>query len=209
MKALVVVAILLGLVGSVLGIISLQKGSDEYEALTLKLRGGKEIRSEAPATHAEKGNQSPSYGAQQAISGDRSGAYTRTCEPIATDDFQCIGALLLNDGVIAFSDTGKNENPAIDADPDTVAAGVAVVTGGARAYAGHAGQSTSTTSRTYTRSTWSCPATGPVWERRSVPWPDPRRGTPCRRGRPAGIWRLETSSRICREGCSYEGSGAN
>jgi hypothetical protein len=139
MKALVVVAILLGLVGSVLGLISLQEESDESEALTLELRGGKEIRSESPATHAEKGNQSPSYGAQQEISGDRSGEYTRTCEPIATDAFQCIGALLLDDGVIAFSDTGKNENPAIDADPNTVAAGVAVVTGGTRAYDGARG----------------------------------------------------------------------
>jgi hypothetical protein len=139
MKALVAIAILLGLVGSVLGIISWQDESDESKTLTLKLRGGEEVRSEAPATHAEKGNQSPSYGAQQAISGDRTGEYTRTCEPIATDAFQCIGALLLDDGVIAFSDTGENENPAIDADPGTVAAGVAVVTGGTRAYDGARG----------------------------------------------------------------------
>ena len=42
-------------------------------------------------------------------------------------------------GAIAFSDTGSNENPAIDGDPDTVAAGVAVVTGGTGAYDGARG----------------------------------------------------------------------
>jgi hypothetical protein len=138
-KALVALAIVLGLAGSVLGVIALLRESNRYEVLTLKLQGGQETRSEAPATHAEPGNRSPSYGAEQAISGDRSGTYTRACEPIAAEGFQCIGALLLDDGAIAFSDTGSNENPAIDGNAGTVAAGVAVVTGGTRAYDGARG----------------------------------------------------------------------
>jgi hypothetical protein len=138
-KALIAVAIVLGLAGSVLGLVALLGNSDGYEALTLKLQGGKETRSEAPATHAEPGNRSPSYGAEQAITGDRSGSYTRACEPLGAKGFQCIGAFLLDDGVIAFQDTGSNENPAIDGNPGTVAAGVAVVTGGTRAYDGARG----------------------------------------------------------------------
>ena len=139
MKALVALALVLGLAGSVLGLIAVLRGSDGYEALTLELQGGQETRSEAPATHAEPDNRSPSYGAEQAISGDRNGVYTRACEPIAAEGFQCIGALLLDDGAIAFSDTGSNENPAIDGDPGTVAAGVAIITGGTSAYDGARG----------------------------------------------------------------------
>lgn len=139
MKALVTAAIVLGLAGSVLGLVALLRGSDGNEALTLNLQGGKEIRSESPATHAEPDNRSPSYGAEQALSGDRNGTYTRACEPIAAKGFQCIGALLLDDGVISFVDTGSNENPAIDGNPATVAAGVAVVTGGTKAYDGARG----------------------------------------------------------------------
>ena len=127
MKALVGIAILLGLAGTVLGFIAVG-GSDEYEDLTLELQGGEDIRSESPATHAEKGNQQVSYGAEQAISGDRTGEYTRVCEPIAADDFQCIGALLLEDGSIAYSSTGEDENPT-----------VAVITGGTDAYDGARG----------------------------------------------------------------------
>lgn len=121
------IAVLLGLAGTVLGIIAV-RGSDEYEDLTLELQGGEEIRSESPAAHAEKGNQQVSYGAEQAISGDRTGEYSRVCEPIAADDFQCTGALLLEDGSIAFSSTGEDENPT-----------VAVVTGGTDAYDGARG----------------------------------------------------------------------
>jgi hypothetical protein len=138
-KALVAVALALGLAGVVLGLFAVLKDSDGYEVLTLELQGGEEIRSEAPATHAEPNNRSPSYGAEQVISGDRNGVYTRACEPIAAEGFQCIGALLLDDGTIAFADTGSNENPAIDGDPGTEAAGVAVVTGGTGEYGGARG----------------------------------------------------------------------
>lgn len=99
-----------------------------YEGLTLELRGGEEIRSESPATHASEDNQQVSYGAEQKISGDRTGEYTRVCEPVAADDFQCIGAFLLEGGSIAFSSTGEDDNPT-----------VAVVTGGTGAYDGARG----------------------------------------------------------------------
>jgi hypothetical protein len=58
-KALVAVALVLGLAGFVLGLVAVLRGSDGYEALTLELQGGQETRSEAPATHAEPGNRSP------------------------------------------------------------------------------------------------------------------------------------------------------
>ena len=41
MKALVAVAIVLGLAGTVLGLVAVLRGSDGYETLTLELQGGK------------------------------------------------------------------------------------------------------------------------------------------------------------------------
>ena len=56
------------------------------------------------------------------------GEYTRACEPIAADDFQCIGAFLFDDGSVTFSGTSEDENPIVNA-----------VTGGTGAYAGARG----------------------------------------------------------------------
>jgi hypothetical protein len=122
-KALIGLAMLLGLAVAVLGC-----GSEGYEDLTLELQGGEEVRSESPALHATNDNQPTSYGAEQKVSGDRTGEYTRACEPIAADDFQCIGAFLFDDGSVTFSGTSEDENPIVNA-----------VTGGTGAYAGARG----------------------------------------------------------------------
>jgi len=81
----------LGLAGSVLGLVAVLRGPDGYEALTLELQCAGDSQRSAGA-HAEPGNRSPSYGAEQAISGDLSGVYTRACEPIAAEGFQCVSA---------------------------------------------------------------------------------------------------------------------
>lgn len=122
---LVGIAIVLGLLGTVLGFVALGSSDDGYDDLTLELRGGEEIRSESSALHAEPENQPTSYGAEQKVSGDRTGEYIRVCEPVADDNFQCIGSFLLEDGSITFSGTSKDENPVVNA-----------VTGGTGAYAG-------------------------------------------------------------------------
>lgn len=127
-KVLVGVAIVLGLVGTVLGFVALLRESDEYDDVTLELRGGEEIRSESPALYAEDESQQVSYGAEQKVSGDRTGEYIRVCQPVAADDFQCIGSFQLEDGSIAFSGTSDDQNPAVHP-----------VTGGTGAYAGARG----------------------------------------------------------------------
>ena len=142
---LVGIAIVLGLLGTVLGFVALGSSDDGYDDLTLELRGGEEIRSESSALHAEPENQPTSYGAEQKVSGDRTGEYIRVCEPVADDNFQCIGSFLLEDGSITFSGTSKDENPVVNA-----------VTGGTGAYAGRAARWRSTTSRTRTSSSWAC-----------------------------------------------------
>lgn len=125
---LVGIAIVLGLLGTVLGFVALGSSDDGYDELTLELRGGEEIRTESPALHAEPENQQTSYGAEQRVSGDRTGEYIRFCQPVAADDFQCIGSFQLEDGSIAFSGTSDDQNPAVHP-----------VTGGTGAYAGARG----------------------------------------------------------------------
>lgn len=123
MKALVGLAVVLGLAGTVLGFVAVTD-SDEHEELTLTLQGGEEIRNESTSAHAtEAHDKLVSYGAEQEITGDRTGEYTRICQPIAADDFQCVGGFLLEDGSIEFSSTGEDE--------DTT---VGVITGGTDAY---------------------------------------------------------------------------
>ena len=129
MKGIVVVALLLGIAGTALGVIALvdkEEGSEQ----TLALTGGKETRIEfkAPATVNGHPVGSAAWSSNSEISGDRTGEYVRTCVPVPTDDIECSGAFLLDDGDLEVELTEE-------ADPQDANSDGAIV-GGTRAYDG-------------------------------------------------------------------------
>lgn len=140
MRGIVVGAVVLGLAGTVLGIVALiDNGGGEFDDVTLELTGADERRTESSASLAESSHPSDVglFAAEQAISGDRTGEYVRVCQPLVADDFQCEGAFLLEDGEIEIVNTQESDAAAQDEEEN--AAAPAVVVGGTGAYAGARG----------------------------------------------------------------------
>jgi hypothetical protein len=131
-KGIAVVALLLGIAGTALGVIALVD-SDEGSEQTLALTGGKETRIEfrAPATVAGNPVGKNAWSSNTEISGDRSGEYLRTCVPLPTDDLDCSGAFLLDDGDIVVDTAGE-------ADPSDATEDGSIL-GGTGAYEGARG----------------------------------------------------------------------
>jgi len=102
MRGMTGLAVVLGLVGIVLGIIALLHGGGGTTEETLSLTGGKETRIdfEEPATVKGHPVEGGAWSSNSEISGDRTGEYVRTCVPVPIDEVECSGAFLLEDGDI-------------------------------------------------------------------------------------------------------------
>ena len=123
------VALLLGLVGTILGVIALATGGGGFTEMTLNLQGANEVGVEYPAPGAGPVHPQSVVVAStsMAISGDRTGEYLHTCIPVALKDLECNGAFLLEDGVIEIESTNAVAS-------ESEVEGDGVIIGGTRAY---------------------------------------------------------------------------
>jgi hypothetical protein len=132
MKGIAVVALLLGIAGTALGVIALVD-KDEGTEKTLSLTAGKETRVEfaAPAAVKDHPVGPNAWSSNSPITGDSTGEYVRTCIPLPTDDIECNGAFLLEDGdvEVELTDEGGRSDPTADG----------AITGGTGAYDGAIG----------------------------------------------------------------------
>jgi hypothetical protein len=134
MRGIAGVAVALGVIGIVLAIVALVKAGDSgFDEQTLQLVGGKETRIEFKASATSKGNPlgSTAWSSNSAITGDRTGEYVRTCIPVPTNEIDCSGSFLLEDGDVEV-DLTEEANPG-DAESD------GAIIGGTRAYDGAIG----------------------------------------------------------------------
>ena len=127
MKGIAVVAPLLGIAGTALGVIALVD-KDEGSEQTLALTGGKETRVEFHAPAAVNGHPvgKSAWSSNTEMTGDRTGEWVRTCVPLPTDEIECSGAFLLGDGDIEVELTEE----AVQSDPNSDGA----IVGGTGAY---------------------------------------------------------------------------
>lgn len=142
MKALIGLAVVLGLVGTVLGIIGLTDSSDAFDERTLALEGGSEERIDFKvpydsASHpmhdgTEFNEPAEGFASVSELTGDRSGEWVRTCVPLVSDRIDCSGAFQLEDGTIEYDAT--------DTFPASPADATAAIIGGTGSYAGATGE---------------------------------------------------------------------
>lgn len=131
----IAVAAVLGLAGTTLGIIAVAGGGGGgFEEMTLGLTGSNEERVEFPAPLAEAGHPEGTIGwsSHSDVSGDRTGEYVRTCVPVVSDDIECNGAFLLEDGQIEIENTEEGSR--------TNTSATAAIVGGTDAYEGALGE---------------------------------------------------------------------
>ena len=137
MKILVGIALALGLVGVVLGVVALRNANDASVVFTrsnLALTGGEpDTRISYPAEGIAKDHPNGNLVEvrNSAVTGDATGEYVRTCTPVVDDEIECNGAFRLADGTIEIETTEHD-------DPGEVTATAAIV-GGTGAYAGALG----------------------------------------------------------------------
>lgn len=134
MKGITGVAVVLGVIATVLAIIALVKVGDAgFDEQALQLSGGKETRIEFDVSTTGKGHplERTAWSSNSEISGDRSGEYVRTCIPVPTDEIECSGSFLLEDGDIEVDLTEEAE----PTDPKSDGA----IIGGTGAYEGATG----------------------------------------------------------------------
>jgi hypothetical protein len=134
MKGITGVALVLGVVGTVLAVIALiEVGDSGFDEQTLQLSTGKETRVDFQAQATTKGHplKGTAWSSNSEVSGDRSGEYVRTCTPVPTDEIECSGSFLLEDGDIEVDLTEEAEPT--DAKSD------GAIIGGTRAYDGAVG----------------------------------------------------------------------
>lgn len=134
MKGINGVALVLGAVGTVLAVIALVKvGGTGFDEQTLQLTSGKETRIEYQTQAESKGHplKSTAWSSNSPVNGDRSGEYVRTCIPVPTDEIECSGSFLLEDGDVEVDLTEEAEPS--DANSD------GAIIGGTGAYDGAVG----------------------------------------------------------------------
>lgn len=107
MKGLVGIAVVLGIAGTVLGLIALMDGGDAFDTQTLELTGGEEERVEFAVEHIDKSHPLGTEGwtARRELSGDATGEWIINCTPVAGDHVECNGAARLEDGEIEIEGT--------------------------------------------------------------------------------------------------------
>ena len=133
MKALVGIAVVLGLAGTVLGIVEMKDagGDFELEEQTIELTGGKEERIDFKAESANPSHELEAWSTVRPVSGDATGEWIVTCLPIVADHIECHGGVLLEDGDIEFEGTEEAQE-----DGEAISA----VVGGTGAYKGSIGE---------------------------------------------------------------------
>ena len=130
MKALVGVAVILGLVGAVLGAMAFLREDDPFIEFTISLTGGEPDRSVSyPAEGIAKGHPNGNLVVvrNSKVTGDSTGEYIRTCIPVIDDEIECNGAFQLEEGTIEIETTAHD-------DPGEATATAAIV-GGTGLYA--------------------------------------------------------------------------
>ncbi|MDO8731128.1 MAG: hypothetical protein Q7L55_00895 [Actinomycetota bacterium] len=137
MKILVGIALALGLVGVVLGVVALRDGdagSVVFTRSTLELTGAEpDTRISYPAEGIAKDHPNGNLVEvrNSAVTGDAEGEYIRTCTPVVDDEIECNGAFQLAEGSIEIETTAHD-------DPNEATATAAIV-GGTGAYEGALG----------------------------------------------------------------------
>jgi len=134
MKGLVGIAVLLGIVGTVLGVMALTGGGGGFEEETLTLEGEEATdRVEFPVETAEGSHPfgADAWTQSRAVSGDDEGTQVITCVPVAGEIVECTGAFILEDGEIEI----EGSEPAADDGQATSA-----IVGGTGEYAGAVGE---------------------------------------------------------------------
>jgi hypothetical protein len=136
MKALVGIAVVLGLAGTILGVMAMgdeDEGVDSGEETTLELTGSDEERVDFDLAHIKGSHPlgSGGWSSHSTISGDATGEYVRTCVPVPIDDIECNGGFQLEDGDIETEVTEE----AVDDGTSTAA-----IIGGTGDYAGAGGE---------------------------------------------------------------------
>ncbi len=143
MKALIGLAVVLGLLGTVLGIMALGDSADAFDEQTLALTGGAEERIEFKGPYEDRSHPmlegtefnepTEGFASVSEISGDASGEWVRTCVPFASDRIECSGAFQLDDGTVEYDATDTFP-------PPSPADATAAIIGGTGAYAGATGE---------------------------------------------------------------------
>lgn len=105
MKALIGVAVVLGIVGTVLGVIAVTREDDAFEEQTLELTGSNEERLDFKAESTDPAHQLDAWTSVRDVGGDASGRYVVTCIPLITEEIECSGAFQLEDGDIEVEGT--------------------------------------------------------------------------------------------------------
>ena len=134
MKILVAVALLLGLVGAVLGTCAFLRDNDAFTRSTITLTSGdpdQRISFPAAGIADNHPNGNVVEVRNSKVTGDRTGEYVRTCTPVMDDEIECDGAFRLSDGTIEIQTTAHDDPGASTA--------VASIAGGTGAYEGALG----------------------------------------------------------------------
>jgi hypothetical protein len=134
MKGLVGIAVLLGIIGTVLGVVALMDDGGGFEEKTLTLQGGEETdRIEFPVETASGSHPfaRDAFTASREITGDATGVQTVLCVPVAGDVVECNGAFIHDDGEIEI----EGSEPAAEDGQATSA-----IVGGTGAYKGAIGE---------------------------------------------------------------------
>jgi hypothetical protein len=107
-KALVGIAVLLGVAGTVLGVVALMdEGGVSYgDEQTLELTGENEQRIDFEESNtSDPKHPLEGWATVRDISGDATGEYAVTCVPLVEDDVECAGGFQLEDGDIEVEGT--------------------------------------------------------------------------------------------------------
>lgn len=134
MKALVGLAVVLGLLGAALGTVAFLREDDAFTRSTLDLRGGEPdqtVSYPAEGITEDHPNGNLIEVRNSKVMGDSTGEYIRTCTPVTDDEIECNGAFQLSDGTIEIETTAHD-------DPGEATATAAII-GGTGAFEGALG----------------------------------------------------------------------
>lgn len=134
MKALIGIALALGVIGVALGAMAYFSDDVTFTRSTIHLTGGEpdnKLSIPAEGIDADHPNGTMIEVRNSKVTGDRTGEYVRTCTPVLDDEIECNGAFQLDDGTIEIETTAHD-------DPGESTATAAIV-GGTDAYEGALG----------------------------------------------------------------------
>ncbi len=151
-KWIAIVAVVFGVIGTLLGIASLSRQGDSaaFDEVTINMTGTEVARETFPVVGvaADHPEGTDAFQVVTEVTGDRTGQYFRECTPVISDLITCDGAFQLNDGDVEIESTSNGNN-------DATTSAVFAVTGGTDAYAGATGTAVvDWINNTYTLNMW-------------------------------------------------------